>query len=236
MRLDSQRDSSTRLGEGIPSQEFQASMPHLHMTEIKNSAWCSQYGLSRLAAENRIDEAFEVIDTLGSLIPVTVYVDAGKVRDSFVTAKVVAAGGSRSTFEPDFLCFLGYAYSVLLYVDVYHPEAEKVNFTVEQGNVTKYIKEFHSTLAAGLAALEKPSPSRLAGELISGDKKRIPLQAADLLCWYTARSRRPETMSDADKRRFTKIAHRDGILEGLTEHVPQMKAALYPMLPQSETR
>jgi len=75
-----------------------------------------------------------------------------------------------------------YAFIVLSYVDLEHPKAEKVDFIVERnGYITKYIQEFHLTLADGLTALGKPLLARLVGELISGEKERVPLQAADLL-------------------------------------------------------
>lgn len=199
-------------------------IPYLHMTEIRSSSWRIERGLSRAAAEDRVDEAFSIIDTMGSFYPIGVYLDAGHVRDSFAEIKVVKSSGGAKPFDPDYLCFLTYAYAVLSYLDLERPEAEKVDFIVEQkGHITKYIEDFHSTLADGLTALGSPSLACLVGKLIPGEKDRIPLQAADLLCWYSAR--KPGTMEAGDRRRYSKIAHRKGSRIHLTNDlISKMKA------------
>jgi hypothetical protein len=87
-------------------------IPYLHMTEIRSSSWRIERGLSRAAAEDRVDEAFSIIDTMGSFYPIGVYLDAGHVRDSFTEIKVVKSSGGAKPFDPDYLCFLTYAYAV----------------------------------------------------------------------------------------------------------------------------
>jgi hypothetical protein len=181
------------------------------MTDIRSARWRSKYGISKLQADDRIDEAFSLIDQMQTLFPVGISLDAGIIRDRFATTKVVAKTGASRPFDPDYICFLGYAYYVLSYVETKHPEAEKVDFIVElNGQVTKYIQEFHSNLAVALEALGKPSLSRLVGEMIPAGKERVPLQVADVLCWHTARYEHPETMDADDLRRYGMIAHRKG--------------------------
>jgi len=120
------------------------------------------------------------------------------------------AGGAK-TFEPDYICFLGYAFFVLNYIAQWHPEAEKVDFIVERnGPITKHIQEFHSHLDVNLQAVGCASLAPLVGEMIPAGKDRIPLQAADLLCWHTARARQPKTMDAADIRRYSRLAYRKG--------------------------
>jgi hypothetical protein len=204
-------------------------MPYLHMTEMRSEQWRSQHKLSRAAADERIDEAIAVIETMGSLYPVGIYVDGGHVLNEFATTKVVASTGGAKRFEPDFISFLAYAYSVLLCVERDHPEAEKVDFIVEsKGHVTKYIQEFHSTLGQALTALGRPALGNLIGELISGGKEVIPLQAADVLCWHTARYM-SKTMDADDERRYATIAHRKGFRHHLTnDQISQIGNALLP--------
>jgi hypothetical protein len=201
-------------------------IPYLHMTDIRSPQWRAKYGLSRLQAEDRVDEAFTLIDTMATLYPVGVHVDAGHLRDKFATSRVVASTGGSRPFEPDYICFLGYAFAVLSYVKTHHPGAEKVDFVIEQKpDVTKYIQEFHSQLALCLEAIGEPSLSTLVGNLIPGGKDRVPLQAADVLCWHSCRP--PETMDAADIRRYAKLAHRKGCQMELTnEEVSKMDAAL----------
>ena len=114
------------------------------------------------------------------------------------------------------------------YLEKYHPEAEKVDFIIERkAQVTRHIQDFHSQLAQALEAQGAASLARLVGELIPGGKERVPLQAADVLCWHSARSQQVGTMDAADKRRYAKLAHRSGCLSHLTnEQISQMEAAL----------
>jgi hypothetical protein len=207
-------------------------IPYLHMTEIRSPQWRAKYGLSRLQADDRVDEAFLLIDTMQSLFPLGVSLDAGILRDKFATARVVSstAAGAPKPFDPDYLCFLYYAYLALAYVDSRHPEAHKLNFIVERkGHVTKYIQGFHATLAATLEALGNSSYARLVGDLIPGDKSCAPLQAADVLCWHTARFQQPETMDAADLRRYGIIAHRNGAHHRISsEDISKLEAAMLP--------
>lgn len=204
-------------------------IPYLHMTEIRSEQWRVQYGLSRTAADKRIDDAFAVIGSMGSLYPVGIYVDGGHVLDKFSTTKVVAPTGGAKAFEPDYLCYLAYAYSVLLYVETSHPEAERVDFIVEtKGQVTKLVQEFHSTLAEGLKALGRTGIGNLVGRLVPGSKDMVSLQAADVLCWHTARYM-ARTMDADDERRYSTIAHRKGFRHHLTnEQVSQIGDAVSP--------
>jgi hypothetical protein len=202
-------------------------IPYLHMTEMRSAQWRSQWHLSKLQAEDRIDEAFRLIDTMATLYPVGITVDAGQFRDKFSKTRVVKPGNRvGANFDPDYICFLGYAFVVLQYVAHNHPEAKKVDFVIERnGQITQYIKEFHSQLPQCLQALNEPALSRLVGELIPGGKDRVPLQAADVLCWHTARPRK--LMDSSDVRRYAKLAHRKGIFAELTdEQISQIEKAL----------
>ena len=144
-------------------------IPYLHMTDIRSPQWRAKYGLSRLQADDRVDEAFHLIDTMPTLYPVGVHVDAGHLRDKFGASKVVASTGASRPFEPDYLCFLAYAFAVLSHVKQNHPEAERVDFVIERKqHVTRYIREFHSQLAMALEALREPSLSSIVGDLIPG--------------------------------------------------------------------
>lgn len=205
-------------------------IPYLHMTDIRSAKWRDQHGLSKLNADDRIDRAIRLIDTMPSLYPVGIRLDAGFLRDRFASVKVqtVRLKAKTRAFEPDFLCFLFYAWIALNYLKLFHPEAEKLDFIVERnGAVTKHIQDFHSTLAANLGALGDASLADLVGEIIPGGKDRVPLQAADVLCWHTARARHPETMDSADRRRYSILARRKGSYQECThEQISQMAKAL----------
>lgn len=186
-------------------------IPYLHMTEIRSEEWRKKHGISLAEAEDRVDNAFTVIDTLSSLFPIGISLDAGFLRDRLADAIITAPTGGKRPFDPDYLCFIGYVYYVLNYLAHKHPEAEKVDFVIEKnGPITRYIQHFHSTIADNLEALRQPHLARLLGDLLPASKDRVPLQAADVLCWHTARAQHSETMDAADIRRYNTIAKRDG--------------------------
>ena len=208
-------------------------IPYLHMTEIRSPKWREAHGLTEADAENRVDQACVILDQLANLQPVRLVVNGGDFRDEFRDTRVVRTGRKQfaaSTFEPDYICFLGYAWAALKYLTEYHPEAEKLDFVVERKNkVTNYIQEFHSQLPDALAALGSPELARLVGELVPGGKDRLPLHAADLLCWHCARREKLETMSDRDKLRYKTIAYHKGKrIEFSKEMILQMKSAVFP--------
>src|SRR5262252_1267158 len=58
-------------------------IPYLHMTEIRSNEFRNTVGITRPAANARVDEAVDVIDTMGSLYPIAVQVDGSHFRDAF---------------------------------------------------------------------------------------------------------------------------------------------------------
>jgi hypothetical protein len=165
-------------------------------------------------------------------------VNAGHFRDELKQTKIVVASGGAKRFEPDYMCFLGYAWVVLNYLDNFHPEAEKVDFVVEHKmGITKHIQEFHSHLSSDLKSIGSESLGKLVGQLIPSGKERIPLQAADVLCWHTGRARRPETMDAADIRRYKTLAHRKGTRVPLSKKmIRQLKDAVLQRAPNKFIR
>src|SRR5581483_6256801 len=131
------------------------SIPYLHMTDIRSPQWRSDYGLSRLQADDRVDEAVSVIDTMSTLYPICIRVDGGYFRDKFSTRKVAFSKTTRSQpLEPDYVCFLLYVFVVLTHIEKNHPQAEKVDFLVERnGQITKHIQAFHAQMPRSLEAL-----------------------------------------------------------------------------------
>ena len=130
--------------------------------------------------------------------------------------KMQFRSGARRGFKPDYLAFMAYAYSVLMFCDRARPEAEKVNFVVERNNdITNHIKEFYEDLPKALASVGLERLVPLLGELIPGGKDRVPLQAADVLCWYSQRFREGD-LDDKNIRRYKVIALRKGTRLDLT--------------------
>jgi hypothetical protein len=208
-------------------------IPYLHMTEMRSRQWRDEHNLSENEADRRIDEAFALIAKSPTLFPIGISVSGAAIYENFATIKVVAETGGSRKFDPDYLCFLAYAWMALNHVYLNHPECEKLDFIVERKTgVTKYIQEFHSRLDGALAALGHRHLSMLVGDFIPAGKESVQLQAADLLCWHTARWNQPQSMSSEDMRRYEMIAHRSGHKASLDrETISQLASALLPTDP-----
>lgn len=175
-------------------------------------------GYLRLAADDRVDAAADVIDAMGSFYPIAIQIDAYYARKAFNNSRFRRAKARQfeaKRIEPDYLCFLAYAHTVLDYVHEKHPEVEKVVFAVEQkGVISRYLNEFHSNLYETLKAINRPELAPLVGALTIADKEHIPCQAADVLCWHAARFEHAEKLKpedEADARRYLKIRDRKGV-------------------------
>ena len=157
----------------------------------------------------------ELISDPPSLTPIGTDLNAGHVLDTF-EKKMRFRSGARRGFKPDYLAFMAYAYSVLMFCDRARPDAEKVDFVVERNNdITNHIQEFYEDLPKALSSVGLERLVPLLGELIAGGKDRIPLQAADVLCWYSQRFREGN-LDDKNIRRYKVIALRKGTRLDLT--------------------
>ena len=184
-------------------------IPWLHMTDIRSKKWREQEKITRAQGEQRVKAAFELISEMPSLTPIGSALNAGQLLDTFITKVQFRKGGKRK-FEPDYLAFMAYAYLVLMFCDKARPDAEKVDFVVERNNdITKRIQEFYDDMPDALTKVGLGRLVPLLGELIPAGKERIPLQAADLLCWHTERFREG-TLDDKNVRRYKVIATRRG--------------------------
>jgi hypothetical protein len=185
-------------------------IPYLHVTDMRSRAWREKHGITRLDAESRLDEAASVIDTMGSLYPLKIKVDGRIFANNLKKRKFFASSGARIEYEPDYYAFLIYAFAVLCRVKVKYPEADKVDFVVEQrSKITKYVQDFYETLPKSLRHIGREDLIPLVGDFIPGSKERTPLQAADFLCWHGQRSD-AGTLEDSDARRWNPIAKRQG--------------------------
>jgi hypothetical protein len=185
-------------------------IPYLHMTEMRSKAWRSKWGITELDMDDRLDEAARVIDTTGTLYPFKLSIDSSIFRPLYRPHKMMVASGALKDFQPDFLAFVAYVFAVLSHMKLKHPYAEKVDFLVESNSeITKYIHELYQTMPIALGHVNRPELIPLVGEFLPGEKNRVPLQAADYLCWHSQRAE-TQQLDDRDSRRFNMIANRTG--------------------------
>src|SRR6266403_1453566 len=185
-------------------------IPYLHMTEMRSRAWREQWGITQADVDERLDEAARVIDQMGSLYPFKLTIDTSIFRPLYKRHKMLVASGAVKNYKPDFLGFVSYAFAVLTQVHFKYPEAEKVDFLVENNSeITKQIHELYETMPASLKQIGKPELVPLVGEFLPGRKDRVPLQAADYLCCHNQRSD-AQMLDDRDSRRWNTLACRKG--------------------------
>ncbi len=189
-------------------------IPYLHVTEIRSKKFRAKYGLTELQADDRLDAAASVIGALGSLYPVRIALDGGLFRQVFASHKLLAVSGGVKRYEPDYYAFnayaYAYAYAVLARVKINHPEAEKVDFIVEnKAGITKHLSDFYDSMPNALRHIGREDLIPLVGEFIPGSKDRVPLQAADFLCWHTQRAD-AHNLTLQDWRRWVPMANKKG--------------------------
>ncbi len=185
-------------------------IPYLHMTEMRSRAWREKYFLTSDDAEERLDEAARVIYEMGSLRMVDINIDGAVFKPLYHSHKMATSSGAAKKFLPDFLSFVAYAFGVLSTVHHGYPDAEKVDFMVENNStVTENIRQFHNNLPDALIKVGRPQLAPLVGGFMPVSKERIPVPAADYLCWHTRRAK-SVTLDERDQRRFNTIAAHKG--------------------------
>ena len=208
-------------------------IPYLHVTETRSRTWREKHGITRLQANDRLDEASDIIDTMGNLYPVQIKVAGRDFRNLFQQAQFQTASGARKRYEPDFYAFLPYAYAVLCGVKIMFPEAERVDFMVEQkSGITPHMQAFHESLPEALRHIERSDLLSIMGGFIPGSKQDIPLQAADFLCWHSQRAE-AGTLDECDARRWNRMARMKGFSFEMTE---QLMRPLAEAFQQEEKR
>jgi hypothetical protein len=101
-------------------------------------------------------------------------------------------------------------YAVLCRVKIKHPEAGQVDFIVEnKAEITKHLSGFYDSMPNALRHVGREDLIPLLGKFIPGSKERVPLQAADFLCWHAQRAD-ADTLTLEDRRRWHPMAQKKG--------------------------
>jgi hypothetical protein len=200
-------------------------IPYLHQTDIRNEEWRNEHGLSGDEAFQRVDEAVRVIDSMGSLYPITASMHAKDFRDHFGDRLKKVGGFGEIATEPDYLSYIAFVPSVLHWAGTLLPDATRVNFLAERSQkTTKVMRLFHEGLREAL--LPRIDFPQLLGTFDSAGKESIPVQAADLFGWLHQRADAGRLHS-LDARRLFRITRRRGFpftvtgveLKDLAEHL-----------------
>jgi hypothetical protein len=127
---------------------------------------------------------------MASLYPIVTNSNAGAFLDAHGKKKIIQNPGDKkaSRFLIDHHSFNVYVFTVLNYIHIKHPDAEKVDFMVERKEgVFEKLKQFYDGFANSLDYVGRPELKKYLGELQAVGKDRVPVQAADMLCWHASR-------------------------------------------------
>lgn len=180
-------------------------LPYLHMIEVRNEDWLKRFGIGYLEAQDRIDEAARIISHAGSLRIVQSIINRGELAEIIHSRYHRKKDIPQPLLDPDYFCYLTYFVGVVVGVHTNFPDAEKVDFVVSRKKyITHNLVNSHDDLRKWLASLY-PKMAGLMGEVIPSEmEERLPLQAADVLCWHhqrdlagTADSQRQGTLRQA---------------------------------------
>lgn len=196
-------------------REVLAGLPPIdefHVVDLRSRSWRDSHGITKDDAEARIDAAVEILAKARGLYAVRSSIDGDHFDEhsSGLRFRLNDPRRGPADFVTDYPSFLGYIYSVLFACTNY-PKTEKVDFVIEKKKeVFPAIHDFYESIRESLPGIGLSHIAKIMGELIPGDKKRIPLQAADLLCWHTQRketnARNPSiTFCEVDRLRYSKI-------------------------------
>ena len=177
----------------------------MHMIEIRRAAFKRKYGLSDLQAEDRVETAKQIVETAGGVSTISSHMDTGDLMDVLQAPLKAATVRLRiGVNEPDYFCFLGFAYITILHVQRGSPDAEKVDFVVSRKDkVTDNLKYFHSDLRRFMEERDT-TLSGMIGELIPGEmENRLPLKAADMFCWNIR-----QRYQEGTEQKYKCFAHR----------------------------
>lgn len=179
-------------------------LPYLHMVDIRRASWRERVGISYHEAERRTDEAVNVIASCGMSI-VTSELNEPLFRSLFRHKRMLRSTvGQFATdrFEPDHLAFLGYVHAVLRHVRDERPDCDRVDFLVEEkAGITHLVERFERDTRDFLNSFNDEGLGELLGCCRPVPKARIPVQAADVVCWHLQRGSLG-LMDSCDTRRF----------------------------------
>jgi hypothetical protein len=186
-------------------------IPYLHMTDIRSRAWREKYSLSLDEAELRVNSAVNLICKMNQKWAFQI---CSTARTEFLASARPLyfrkdSWSQKNKLENDHLCWFGYMMNVLEAVHRLYSGVHRVDFVIE--NKTGISDQIVRLQDAFRRAFDKSSPhlGELLGDVIPAGKDRIPLQAADVLCWHSQRAT-AKTLEGPDIGRWAALSERPG--------------------------
>jgi hypothetical protein len=186
-------------------------IPYLHMNEIRHQEWREEHGISHLDSQDRVDAAVHILSVSKCLSVVR------SVMNRADLAAIVHGRFKSKTRipihlrEPDYFCFLAYLVFTLAEVSKKTPAVDKVDFVVSRKErITHHLHSLHRDIGVWLKH-EYPQLEKLMGDIIPASMDdRLPLQAADVLCWHQQKSIAGTEEKEDNKRLIGLLGDTDG--------------------------
>ncbi len=183
-------------------------LTHLHVADLYRPEWRASQGMSETQMRRKLDEAARVIRSSGQLLPVVFSL----TREEFdlilrqqVTFYPDRKQPQEKSLDPDYICFYLCALEQLQRIKNEYPSTERVDFWVEENRpITSHMLPFKNDLHTHLPSLGLGHLVPLVGKYTSVTKDRIPVQAADYLCWHE-RHQLAGTLGREEARRYWHI-------------------------------
>lgn len=176
-------DFSKKWAENVllPAPEI----PYMHVVELRSKVFRAKHGLTWednlakvAAASKTIYDHKDVWACFGAI-------SRQKLQEIY--RKIEKSGRRYQEFlkEPDYMCFLSYAFYLIAHVSDLRPEVTRIDFVVsKKQRVSHYYSKFQEEMRDFLNDYN-PALGKLVGDLIPANMEdRVPLQAADVLCWH----------------------------------------------------
>ncbi|MFP5231857.1 MAG: hypothetical protein ACLGQX_04415 [Acidobacteriota bacterium] len=214
-----------------------------HMNDLRSERWRQRQGMTRDDVEARIDAAVDVLSRTEGLFAVWSSIDKADFDKNAYRLGLEPNDPrrGRTKFEVDYLSFNWYAHHVLRYCSS-NPAVERVDFMIEKKEVVfPTMEQFHAGLPTAFMGTQSPHFAQMVGELQSGGKEEIRLQAADVLCWHVQRkcanARNPKiAFSEVDRKRFDAHTRRGASFTMGREMVEDLRSVLQMEAAKMKTR
>jgi hypothetical protein len=165
------------------------SIPYLHMVEIRSKAFRQKHGLTDADGLNKIAVAVNTISSDRFIRRYFGTIHRGSLQH--VQQKIEQEGFKYPHYlkDPDYMCFLAFARTLVLDVARDCTDVTRINFMVARKSpVTHHYKGFRDELKAFLQEFH-PAVASLVGDLIPVSMdEHTPLQAADCFLWHLQRT------------------------------------------------
>ena len=164
-------------------------IPYLHMVELRGQEFKGSHGLIDGDSTKKTTLAVESISSHTFIRRYFGTINRGKLKEIQGTIEQSGFKYKPHTSDPDYMCFLSFAWILIQDIAKVHPDVSRINFMVAaKKHITHYYPLFRDELQTFLLE-SSPELASLVGDLVPVSMcDHMPLQAADCLLWHLQRA------------------------------------------------